>query len=74
MRNIFLLQGIIMETLETVVNWSNFDKFNNGIKDAINKAIEKHGDGKGLVTVRITHCHIDGVAPYYTILMQGKKG
>ena len=47
MRNIFLLQGIIMETLETVVNWSNFDKFNNGIKDAINKAIEKHGDGKG---------------------------
>lgn len=69
LRNELLRRGILIETLETVVTWNNFEKFHEKMMENLFKGVEKYME-KGTVTCRITHCYSDGLAPYYTIIGQ----
>ena len=69
MRNELLRRGVIIETLETVVTWKNFERFHEKMMENLYKSVEEHF-GKGVVTCRVTHCYTDGLAPYYTIIGQ----
>ena len=72
-RNSLIPKGIIMETLETVCNWSNFKRLYDKMIKEIGKLLTE-SSGLGFITCRITHCYSDGLAPYFTIINQGKQG
>ena len=69
LRNELLRRGVLVETLETVVKWSEFEAFHEKMTETLFKKVEELC-GKGVVTCRITHCYTDGLAPYYTIIGQ----
>jgi alkyldihydroxyacetonephosphate synthase len=66
--------GLIVETFETACTWDRFAEVHNGIISAVEKAIEQQCEGKGFVTMRVTHVYSDGLAPYYTVIAKGKNG
>lgn len=69
LRDALLDQGIGVETLETATEWSNLWALYEGVKTAIQEAIDHTlaGTGhKGFVMTHVSHCYEDGASLYFT--------
>lgn len=59
--------GIVADTFETSIRWSQFAAFHTDLKKTLEEAMDLFGGGA--LTLRFTHVYPDGPAPYYTFLM-----
>jgi len=73
-RDIMARKGMVTETLETAVTWSQFEAFHQAVIDAAQRAFDKHCLGRGMITCRFTHIYPDGPAPYYSIVAWSEPG
>jgi len=73
-RDIMARKGMVTETLETAVTWSQFEAFHQAVIDAAQRAFDKHCRGRGMITCRFTHIYPDGPAPYYSIVAWSEPG
>jgi len=63
MRDEFLDNGLMIETLETVTSWSNLMPLNDAVKRAMLEKIEM-----GVVLTHISHAYSEGASLYYTVM------
>ncbi|KAI9023979.1 FAD linked oxidase domain-containing protein [Hyaloraphidium curvatum] len=60
LRDVLLMQGVIVETFETACTWSAFPKLHA-------RMLQIARDNGALISCRFTHLYTDGPAPYYTV-------
>lgn len=65
--------GVVIETFETAVPWSQFETFHKNVMARTQAAVNKHC-GRGMVMWRFTHVYPDGPAPYYSVIAAGQPG
>lgn len=73
LRDALATLGMVVETFETAILWSNFEGFCASVREATERAAARVC-GRALVTCRLTHVYPDGVAPYFTVIGEGKPG
>lgn len=62
--------GLLLNTFETCVTWTQWPTLHQQVQAAVQaSAQEMCGDLAVMTTCRITHVYSDGLAPYYTILV-----
>lgn len=74
LRDVFVAMGIISETFETAITWERFADLHERVTGAAHEALREVGASHARVTCRFTHLYPDGVAPYFTVLAQGRRG
>ena len=57
--------GVVVETFETACTWTNLDRLQAAVVDAVAPAV---------VTCRFTHVYPDGPAPYFTVYAASPRG
>jgi alkyldihydroxyacetonephosphate synthase len=73
LRELLVLCGVLVETLETAVTWDRLDALVAAVTEATAAALRAECGG-GTVTCRITHAYPDGAAPYFTVLAPARRG
>ncbi|MEN3361237.1 MAG: alkyldihydroxyacetonephosphate synthase [Mycobacteriales bacterium] len=73
LREYLVLCGVLVETFETAVPWSELDALIETVTAATGAAL-RAVCGAGTVTCRITHAYPDGAAPYFTVLAPARRG
>ena len=72
-RELLVSIGVIADTFETAISWTEFPDFHEKIMAATQQAITEATGHRGTVTCRFTHCYPDGPAPYYTFQTMGNS-
>ena len=73
-REVLTPRGIIADTFETSITWTQrFPDFHARVKAETERAIEEVTGRKGVVTCRFTHVYPDGPAPYFSFHALGDK-
>lgn len=67
--------GLLFETFETCVSWSNLPKMHKNIKLLFNKMVSKYFGKSSIATLtcRFTHVYTDGPGIYYTLFIDPRK-
>lgn len=73
LQNVLVACGAIVDTFETACTWSRFVELDLGVRERVGRALREVCGG-GVLTGRVTHAYVDGVAPYYTFLAPGREG
>lgn len=73
MRDTLVRMGLVVDTFETAIPWSQFEAFHRAITEVGTDAIMRVC-GAGALACRFTHVYPDGPAPYYTVFALGRKG
>jgi alkyldihydroxyacetonephosphate synthase len=66
--------GVVVETFETACTWDRYDALHAGVVEAVTRAGSDITGTPALVTCRITHMYPDGLAPYFTVYLAGRRG
>jgi alkyldihydroxyacetonephosphate synthase len=74
LRNSFPALGIIAETFESAVTWDRFGAFHEAVTAAAQQAARRVCGAAPAVTCRFAFAYPDGPAPYYTVLVPGRRG
>ena len=74
LRNCFPALGIIAETFESAVTWDRFAGFHASVTAAAQQAARQVCGTAPVVTCRFAFAYPDGPAPYYTVLVPGRRG
>jgi alkyldihydroxyacetonephosphate synthase len=69
----FVRLGVIFDTFETSVTWSEFPEFHADVYERVTDAMEA-ACGMGHFSCRFTHVYPDGPAPYYTFVAPAERG
>jgi len=70
-RNLTTGLGLIVDTFESAIPWSDFEGFYEGVRDRVGRAIEEVTGQRTAISCRFTHIYPDGPAPYFTFLAVG---
>jgi alkyldihydroxyacetonephosphate synthase len=73
LRDSLVDHGILVETVETAVSWSNLRAVYRAGGKALQGALWDHG-GAGLVLCHISHVYSDGASLYFTIFGTAQEG
>ena len=73
LREYAIARGVMRETMETAVTWSQFAALRDHVKAETHRAIREVTGRKGSVTCRFTRLYPDGPAPYFTWFAYGDK-
>ena len=73
LRDDLLTQGVMVETLETAVQWSGLERLHGEIAAAISAAMSACGT-PGLVMCHVSHLYPSGASLYFTFLARQKEG
>jgi alkyldihydroxyacetonephosphate synthase len=65
--------GLIADTFETAITWDRWPAFDAAIREKVGRALHDVCGG-GRLSCRFTHVYVDGPAPYYTFVAQGRQG
>ncbi len=69
----FVRLGVIFDTFETSITWSDFPDFHADVYERVTDAMEE-ACGMGHLSCRFTHVYPDGPAPYYTFVAPAERG
>ena len=74
-RDELLRTGVFMETFETCVTWARLKPLHDGIGVEVKRRIARlfFADCFFILTKRFTHIYSDGVAIYFTLLIDPRK-
>jgi alkyldihydroxyacetonephosphate synthase len=73
LRDELLTHGVMVETLETAVQWSKLLRLHRGVGDAIAGALNAGGT-PGLVMCHVSHIYETGASLYFTLLARQREG
>jgi alkyldihydroxyacetonephosphate synthase len=65
--------GLVADTFETAITWDRWPAFDAAVREKVGRALHEVCGG-GRLSCRFTHVYVDGPAPYYTFVAQGRQG
>ncbi|MGP0102259.1 MAG: FAD-binding oxidoreductase [Solirubrobacteraceae bacterium] len=73
MRDELLTHGVMVETLETAVQWSGLPRLHRAVGEAIAGAL-RAGGTPGLVMCHVSHVYETGASLYFTLIARQREG
>jgi alkyldihydroxyacetonephosphate synthase len=73
LRDELLTHGVMVETLETAVQWSQLPRLHRAVGDAIAGALNAGGT-PGLVMCHVSHIYETGASLYFTLIARQREG
>ena len=73
LRDQLLTHGVMVETLETAVQWSGLAVAHRAVADAISGALERGGT-PGIVMCHASHVYESGASLYFTLIARQREG
>ncbi len=72
-RNLSTRLGLISDTFETAISWSDFDNLYHGAREKMQNEIKRITGDDVVLSCRFTHIYPDGPAPYFSFTALGTK-